>query len=235
MIKKKNRAKKRRGRPFGITRQGQEMKDHIYKVALDLIQVEGYEQATLGKIAEKARISSTLLYKYYPDKTALILQFYDELSKKFELSCKLMKATSWKERSLETLKMSFESLAPHRKTLLALLTVFFRNSRQNLFAPDTKFSRQRVEGVFLLALSQAPKFPPENLQKDIARIIYTIHLAMILLWLLDKSPKQIATKQAMKLLPSFFWFLSMGLKFNRGQRIIRQVSEIITTGLMGEK
>ncbi len=234
MIKKKNQGKKRRGRPFGITSQGQAMKDHIYKVALDIIQTEGYERATLRKIAEKAEISSTLLYKYYPDKTALILQFYDELSRKLEGAFMSMKSTSWRERSLETLKMSFESLSPHRKILLALLTVFFGNSRQNLFAPDTRFSRQRVERVFLLALSQAPKPPPENLQKDIARIIYTIHLMMILLWLLDKSPKQMATKQAIKLLPSFFWFLSLGLKFNRGQKVIRQISEIITTGLIGD-
>ena len=233
MIEENNKSKNRRGRPVGITKQGQEMKDHIYKVALHLIQTEGYEQATLRKIAKKAGISSTLLYKYYPDKTALILQFYDELSRKFEESYKSMKSTSWRERSLEALKMSFESLTPHRKILLALLTVFFGNSRQNLFAPATQFSRQRVEEGFLFALSQAKKHPPKDIQKDMARIIYMIHLVMILLWLLDKSSKQVATKQAMKLLPACFWFLSLGLRFNRGQKTIRQISEIITTGLIG--
>lgn len=232
MVKKNDQAQNRRGRPCGITKHGQSMKSHIYSVALDLIQKEGYEQATLRKIAKKAGISSTLLYKYYPDKTALVLQFYDELSKKFEMSYSSMKSTSWKERSIEALKISLGILNPHRKTLSALLTVFFGNSKQNLFSPATQFSRQRVEGVFLLALSHASKPPPKDIQKEIARIIYMIHLIMILLWLLDKSPKQMATKQAMKLLPSFFWFLSLNLNFRRGQKIIRQISEIITTGLM---
>lgn len=223
----------RRGRPTGITRQGEITKLHLYKKALELFEEEGYEKATLRRIAKNAKVSPGLMYKYYPSKSALVLELYDDLSKEYERSYIKIQETSWTSRSTEALKLSLKTLEPHRDTLMALLPIIVGDRDQNLFAEATKFSRERVEGGFIFAIQKANKKPIKTMELPLARLLYTIHLGIILLWLMDKSPKQIATKHAISIMPTFLWWTSLGLKFKKGQKLIVQFNRIITEGLLG--
>jgi AcrR family transcriptional regulator len=210
------------------------MKFHIYKTALALFACEGYESATLRKIAKKAKVSPGLLYKYYPNKSALVLELYDELSKEFEINYKGISGTSWRIRTVETLKLCLKTLSPHRETLTALLPVLVGDREKNLFASATKFSRDRVEGGFAFAIQHAKNKPTKEMEEPLSRLLYTVHLGIILLWLMDKSSNQSATKQAIKLMPTFLWWMSLGLRFSRGQKLVTQLNEIISKGLIGK-
>jgi hypothetical protein len=91
-------------------------------------------------------------------------------------------------------------LGPHRNTLKALVPVIVGGADEGLFAQSTAFSRVRVQSVFQHAVVGATDAPAPKLAQAIGRLLYLVHLAVILWWLLDKSPQQRATNALVSLL-----------------------------------
>ena len=104
-----------------------------------------------------------------------------------------MKPGRWRERFVLALTTSLQVLGPHRHTLAALVPVLVGDPSEGLFAPATAFSRRRVQRVFHEAVAGANDAPRPELTAALARLLYLAHLAVLLWWLLDKSPKQRAT------------------------------------------
>ena len=91
-------------------------------------------------------------------------------------------------------------MKPHRSTLSALVSVLIGDANEGLFAPGTAFSRERVQKVFDEAVSGATDTPKKEVAVALAQLLYLAHLAIILWWLLDKSPRQKATDALIVLL-----------------------------------
>ena len=51
------------------------LKEHIYKCAMRLIDKKGYRGVTLSEIAREAGVSTSTLYRYFPTKDDIILEF----------------------------------------------------------------------------------------------------------------------------------------------------------------
>ena len=69
-----------------------------------------------------------------------------------------------------------------------------------MFAQSTAFSRTRVQAVFRSAVIDASDAPTQKLAEALGRLLYLMHLGVILWWLLDKSPGQRATQGLLSLL-----------------------------------
>jgi AcrR family transcriptional regulator len=54
-------------------RNAERTRDHLIDVALELFFTQGYEQTTMEQVAERAEVSSTTLYRYFPTKDLLLL------------------------------------------------------------------------------------------------------------------------------------------------------------------
>src|SRR5688572_7287242 len=80
----KNTKARTRGRPPGRTEGGEATRTRLYRTAVALIQDRGYDAATLREVAARTGVSPALLYRYFPNKRAVVLAFYDELSETFE-------------------------------------------------------------------------------------------------------------------------------------------------------
>jgi AcrR family transcriptional regulator len=182
-----------RGRPKGPTPQGAAARLTLYKTAIALIAERGYEATTLREVAERAGVSAGLLYRYFPSKRAVALALYDELSSDYASRAAEMPAGTWRDRFMFALTTSLRVLGPHRRTLVALVPVLIGDPGEGLFAPATAFSRQRVQRVFHEAIVGARDAPRADVTAALARLLYLAHLAIILWWMLDKSPKQRAT------------------------------------------
>jgi len=61
--------------------RGRQRVDLIVKTAADLFAEVGYENATTNAIAERARISIGSLYRYFPDKEAILRVLADQYRK----------------------------------------------------------------------------------------------------------------------------------------------------------
>jgi AcrR family transcriptional regulator len=187
------KSKPRRGRPPGPTEQGRRMRARLYATAVALFVQRGYQATTLRQIARRARVSVGLLYRYFPSKRAVVLAMYEALSDAYATRAGAMPAGRWGERFLFALRTSLRVLARQRQALTSLLGVLVGEGGDNLFAASAAGARGRVQRVFVQAVAGAVDAPDADTAEALGRLLYVAHLAILLFWLLDRSPRQQAT------------------------------------------
>jgi AcrR family transcriptional regulator len=220
-----------RGRPRGVTARGMETRNRLYRTAIHLIATHGWYETTLRDVATEAQVSVGLLYRYFPSKRAIVLAFYDELSAEYAAQAVHMRSGPWRDRFFDALRISLAVLRPHHKTLAALVPVLVGNADEGLFAPSTAFSRIRVEQVFREAVLGATDAPRPPVGAALGRLLYLVHLATILWWLLDKSPDQEATDRLIALLERALPFAAIGLRLRRVRELIVAADELVREAL----
>ena len=212
-----------RGRPPGPTLQGIGTRHKLYGTAIDLIATKGYDKTTMRDVADAADVSVGLLYRYFPNKRAVVLALYDELSLEQQSRVTEMPRGLWRDRFLFTLEASLTVLKPHRRTLSALIPVMVSAEPDGLFGSETAFSRRRVQQIFQDAVVGAKDAPRGELSAALGRLLYLVHLAVILWWLLDKSLNQRATSALVILIKQILPMAALTLK-------IRRVGDFVMTG-----
>jgi len=198
-----------------------------------LIARRGYEATTLRDIAKEANVSVGLLYRYFPGKHAVILAFYDELSTDFAREVATMRSGRWGDRFIFALTTSLHVLEPHRMALRALAPVLVGDPDEGVFSERTAFSRQRVQPVFEEAVLGATDAPKQPLAEALGRLLYLIHLAVLLWWLLDRSSKQRATADLVLLTQQLLPSAALTLRVPRVRRFVIAVDELIREALFG--
>ena len=224
---------RKRGRPPGQTAQGAAARDRLYETAMRMIARHGYEATTLREIAKEAGVSVGLLYRYFPSKQAVIIALYDELSADFAREAAAMKHGRWRDRFVFALETSLRALHPHRVTLRALIPVLIGDPDDGVFADGTAFSRQRVQSVFEDAVAGAADAPKPPLAEALGRLLYLVHLAVLLWWLLDKTPKQRATAALVALTKQLLPSAALTLALPPIRRFVIAFDELIREGLFG--
>ena len=225
---------RKRGRPPGPTAQGAATKQHLYGVAMRLISERGYEATTLRDIAKEARVSVGLLYRYFPSKQAVITALHDELSMEYARQAETMPAGKWRDRFLFALRTSLHVLQPHRVVLRALIPVLVGDPSDGVFANNTTFARVRVQTVFEKAVTEAIDAPKPPLAQALGRLLYLVHLAVLLWWLLDKSAKQRATTALVSLTQQLLPSAALTLRVPPVRRFVSSIDELIREGLFGQ-
>jgi len=228
-----NSKRRPRGRPPGRTAEGEASRRRLYETAIELISERGYERATLRDVAARANVSSTLLYRYFPNKRAVVLALYDELSEAFAAKAAAISAGRWRDRFVQALEWSLVVLGPHRVTLRALAPVMVGDTEEGVFARRTAFSRVRVQGVFCTAVSGAKDAPPPPLADALGRLLYLLHLGVILWWLLDRSPRQRATRSLVALLARMLPSAQLALHLPAVRGFVTSADSLFVEGLLG--
>jgi len=229
----KNSKRKGRGRPPGRTAEGEATRRRLYEIAIERIGEVGYEAATLRDVAARAGVSATLLYRYFPSKRAVVLALYDELSEAFARRGSELPAGRWRNRFIQALEWSLEVLDPHRVTLRALTPVMVGDADEGVFAQTTAFSRMRVQSVFRDAVVGATDAPSPALAEPLGRLLYLLHLGVILWWLLDRSPRQRATTALIALLEKMLPSADLALKLPPMRGFVTQADALFVEGLIG--
>jgi AcrR family transcriptional regulator len=222
---------RRRGRPAGQTAQGAAAKQRLYDIAVKRMARHGYEMTTLRDVARDAGVSVGLLYRYFPSKRAVIFALYDELSADYVSATSAMPAGKWRDRGLFALKSSLAVLAPHRTTLRGLIPVMVGDPDEGVFGEHTAFSRVRVQGVFEHAIVGASDAPPRPLAEAIGRLLYLLHLAVLLWWLLDKTVKQRATTALVALFEGILPSAALTLRLPFVRRFVLSVDALVREAL----
>ncbi len=222
-----------RGRPPGRTKEGETTRRRLYALSVRMIARRGYEATTLREIAKRAGVSPGLLYRYFPSKRAVVLALYDDLSTEYAARASKMDGGYWQDRFLFALNASLDVLGRQHATLAALTSVLFGDAEGGLFAPATAPSRGRVEAVFHEAVRGASNAPSAEAAASLGRILYFAHLAIILWWLLDKSPRQRATKELMALASLALPFVGPALWLEPARTFVETISRLCGEGLLG--
>jgi len=225
---------RKRGRPPGESAQGAATRQQLYDTAIQLIAQRGYEATTLRDIASEAGVSVGLLYRYFPSKQSVIVALYDQLSGAFATEAAAMTPGAWRDRFLFALRTSLRVLAPHRTSLAALIPVLVGDPDEGVFAPATAAARRRVQAVFEQAATGASDAPKAPLASALGRLLYLMHLGVLLWWLLDKTPKQRATDALMALTGQILPSASIALRLGPIRRAVIALDGLVREGLFGE-
>ena len=228
-----NVKRRTRGRPPGQSAQGAAARDRLYETAIRMISERGYEATTLREIARDAHVSVGLLYRYFPSKQAVIIALYEELSRDFSRQAAAMEPGKWRDRFLFALETSVRVLQPHRVTLRALIPVLIGDPDDGVFAEGTAFSRVRMQQVFEDAVTGAADAPKAPIAGALGRLLYLLHLAMLLWWLLDKTPRQRATDALVGLTRQLLPSANLTLRLPLIRRFVIAFDELIREGLFG--
>src|ERR671918_2466018 len=224
---------RKRGRPTGPTAQGTAARDRLYGTAKQLIAARGYEATTLRDIAKKAGVSVGLLYRYFPSKQAVVIALYDELSSEYARQAADMPTGRWRDRFVFALKTSLHVLEPHRVPLRALTPVMVGDPEEGIFSASTAFSRLRVQRVFEQVVTESSDAPKQPLAEALGRLLYLIHLAVLLWWLLDKSSHQRATEALVSLTQHLLPSAAMALHVPPVRKFVISVDELVREALFG--
>ncbi|MCU1285710.1 MAG: transcriptional regulator, TetR family [Acidobacteriales bacterium] len=226
--------KRGRGRPRGLSAKGDSTRKNLYEVAVSEFAEHGYEATTLRDIAHRAGVSVGLLYRYFPGKRSVVLALYDDLSAEYARRAEKMKAGKWRDRFIFALTTSLEVLGRHRTILSSLIPVLVGNDENGIFAPEVAFSRLRVLGVFQTAVKGASDAPRQAVADALARLLYLVHLAIILWWLLDRSPRQRATTSLLGLLKQGIPAAAMALRIPKVSSFVIAGDKLFREALFGE-
>ena len=226
--------KRKRGRPPGETSQGVAARQRLYETAIRLIGERGFDNTTLRDVAQSANVSVGLLYRYFPSKQAVVLALYDQLSADQETRTAEMPRGKWRDRFLFTLDTSLEILRPHRQTLSALIPVLVSNASDGLFSATTAFSRERVQRIYQDAVVNASDAPREEVAAALGRLLYLVHLAVLLWWLLDKSPQQRATRALIELMTQALPAAALTLRLPKVGAFVLAGDRLFQEALIGE-
>jgi AcrR family transcriptional regulator len=224
---------RRPGRPPGRTAQGDAAKEQLYATALRLIGERGYEATTLRDIAGEAGVSVGLLYRYFPNKRAVLMALYDELSADFEREAFGMPEGRWADRVVFALATSLRVLAPHRVALRGLIPVLVGDADEGVFSESSAFSRRRVQGVFEAAVGGASDAPKPPLADAVGRLLYLVHLLVLLWWLLDRSPHQRATSALVSLSRQILSSVAIALRLPPLRRFVTSLDALVREALLG--
>jgi AcrR family transcriptional regulator len=223
----------RRGRPPGQTAQGAAARDRLYATAIQLIASRGYAETTLRDIAKEAGVSVGLLYRYFPSKQAVVIALYDELSSEYGRRAAEMPPGRWRDRFTFALSTSLGVLEPHRVALRALTPVLVGDPDEGIFSSRTAFSRLRVQQVFERAVVASTDAPKPPLADALGRLLYLVHLAVLLWWLLDKSANQRATAVLVTLTGQLLPSAALALRVPPVSRFVVSVDELVRDALFG--
>jgi AcrR family transcriptional regulator len=224
----------RRGRPSGTTEQGFAARRRLYETAIELIGSNGYDATTMRDVAKAAGVSAGLLYKYFPSKLAVVLEFYEELSLEYASRAASIKSGKWSDRFGFAMRTCLEVLAPHRRALEALAPILVSDPHEGLFALATARSRVRVEGVFAGVVWGSTDAPGGKVSDALGRLLYLLHLAVILWWLLDKSSNQRATHAVVALIGRMLGAFRVALMLPQVRGFVTTADNLVREGLFDD-
>jgi AcrR family transcriptional regulator len=171
-----------------ITAKAELTRQRILESALHLFGVKGYEGTTMRDIAAEAGCSLGLTYRYFSSKEELVLVLYRSLAEELEVYVPTLPPVSLAERFQLTVNRQIELMMPHRETLAALFgSALNPQSKVGVFGESTADVRRQSRDIYITIVMGAKDAPRAAQVGYLATVLYGMHLAMVLFWLIDRS------------------------------------------------
>ena len=174
-----------------VTAKGEDTRSRIYDAALTLFRDRGFDATTMRDVAAAAGMSLGAAYHYYPSKDAIVLAYYDSVSRAH--ASRVAAEVASESKLGRRLSIAFHSkleILRNDRPLMGALLRFAGDPRHPLsfFGASTRQHRLDSMGVFAFALGD------DGLPDDIARLapvaLWALHMGLLLFFLHDDSAGQ---------------------------------------------
>lgn len=181
-----------------LTPKAQRTRQRIFDVAIELFVQKGYEETTMIDIAKGADCSPGLAYRYYDSKDALILELWQHLATDFVDKLKTVESGNWVKRYYQAMQIKIDQLQPYRDVIQATVgAAMSPSSGVAIVSTETTTYRDVTLTGLETLVAEANDAPKELRMKQLAILMYGIHLIMILVWVYDQSPRQRITQNTL--------------------------------------
>jgi AcrR family transcriptional regulator len=174
----------------------------ILEAALALFRQEGFDNATMRGIAEKAGVATGAAYYYYPSKDAIVMDFYRRSCAEMEpkIEAALAEVRGLENRLRELIRVKLVQFGPNRSVLRALL----RNGADpkhplSPFSPETREIRDIDTAWFRRILTDCGMRIPRDLEPHLPDVLWLFQMGVIYFWVIDESPDQTRTGRLLEL------------------------------------
>jgi AcrR family transcriptional regulator len=171
-------------------------RERVLAAALKLFRRRGFDRTTMREVAEKAGMSLGAAYYYFDSKESIVLAYYDEQQREHARLARagLTGATTTRERLGAVFHTKLDVLARDRKVLGALFrSVGDPSDATGPFGEATREVRAGSMALFGEAL--AGESLDDETRTLAAAALWALHMAIVLFFLHDTSPKQARTRR----------------------------------------
>lgn len=181
-----------------LTSKAQRTRQRIFEVAIDQFVQKGYEETTMRDIATAADCSLGLAYRYFDSKEALVLRLWQQSADDFVKQIAELDKDNFTERYYQALHQKIEQLEPYRGVMQATIGAAMNpRSGVAIISPETSWYRDAILEALEDLVMNSSDAPREDRSKQIAMIMYGVHLLMTLVWIYDTSAQQNLTQTAL--------------------------------------
>jgi AcrR family transcriptional regulator len=193
--------------------KGEATRSHVYSTALQLFRENGFEKTTMRDIAAKCELAVGAAYHYFPSKDAIVLAYYDEVQRRHTALAEEMFAThkSMEARIGRLHHLKLDILESDRAIMGALLRYAGDpESELSFLGKASEALRHACMQLFARAAEGADL--PEDMQRMLPSLLWSIHMGILLYFLYDKSPNQAKTRKLIDRSTSLLMTLIKSLK-----------------------
>jgi len=175
--------------------KGEATQKQVLEAALELFRRRGFEQTTMRGIAKRAGLSLGAAYHYFKSKDAILIAYYEWTQNEHERLVERA-APSGSGLRARVLALFEAKLAVVQKDRRLLAAIFARvgdpTDPLSVFGRKNAALRERSILQFTTALSDLPLSP--ELKKLAGRSLWLSHLAVLMFFIHDRSPRQAKTR-----------------------------------------
>ena len=209
---------------FKNTAKSQQTRERILSAASAVFQQKGFEKATLRDIAAADGMSLGAVYYYFKSKEELLLAFYEQVNEEVgEAYHRQTPEGSLAGRFQQLMQLKLQILAPHRRLLRIILKEAV--DPESPLCPLSESSRPVLRTSLELF---------REVGGEAARGLWVGHMALLGLWLHDRTPDVRLTHKAISWVATLLTWSTRLAKIP-GTSGIKKTLQTLMEELVGEE
>ena len=219
-----------------LTPKARRTRERILGAALALFAERGYEATTMRDVAREAGASLGLAYRYFAAKEGFALALYMRLAEESEeWARERLRGGTIAERFELAMLAKLDQVSPHRGPLAALLSrALDPNSPISALGEGTSAVREKMGGVFLEVVRGASDAPREKQARELGKVLYSLHLAILLYWFHDRTPGARATRDLVGSAREALRYLRPALRLPPMSRVLSRLANALEDVSIGD-
>jgi AcrR family transcriptional regulator len=171
-----------------VTAKGEDTRERIYGAALKLFRGRGFDATTMRDIAAAADMSLGAAYHYFPSKDAIVLAYYDRVSKEHtrRVAAEATNDKPLAARLAIALHSKIEILRNDRPLMGALLR-YAGDPKHPLSFFGATLRQHRLEGMAAFSLALGDEHLPDDMARIAPVALWALHMGLLLFFLHDSS------------------------------------------------
>ncbi|MDT0157267.1 TetR/AcrR family transcriptional regulator [Microbacterium sp. ARD32] len=215
-----------------LTPKAEQTRARIRDAAMRSFMQRGYADTTIREIAAQAGVSVGNAYYYFPSKTHLVQELYQQVQRDHARAAvpKLAEGTGLIDRLRIVFETGLDTLEPYRRVAPGFLAAMIApDSPINPLARESTAAREQTRSLFQRAVAGAEHRLPEDIAERLPDALFVAFLALVMRWTYDADDQERTRRllsTALRLLATALPFVRLPGVRNVTRDLLEQIGEV---------